>query len=457
MEFLWIHILGFLMQIVPCMILCFLPFYNLSFVKKRKKELFLFCGIAFLCALLFALGLYLFVMINPSLNPALYGNLYMMVFVAIFGIMYFHHVKEPGIKKTVVINIVVFYASAQYMLVNMLINLFPQENIYGVWVYCLQDIVCYLVTGIILFPVVAKMMAGTVRTYLYEIGEEYMKQEFHNILLISFLYFIQVIAYTIFLQIMETKWLICGIFLFVTIIMLLFYRALFSNAVIRQHINEYQEYEKIQQLQYQKITQEMGEFRRMHHDLRHHIRVLYEMSEQEEYQQIHSYLQELQDTTDRRQMHRFCDNLELNALLQYYIGRAEESGISCKVEINCDNLAISAVDLTIMLGNILENAIGANEQRTEEQWIELSLAVVGLQLIIQVKNSCDKVCVAKTYENSGEAFLPAEAFISTRQGGGQGLKSIVVTAKKYDGEAKFCYDWQHHSFITRIRLNLPKK
>ena len=56
---------------------------------------------------------------------------------------------------------------------------------------------------------------------------------------------------------------------------------------------------------------------------------------------------------------RFCENPCVNGLLDYYAGFAEAQGVSLSVRAVCDRLPFSDVDLTILLGNALDNAVRA--------------------------------------------------------------------------------------------------
>ena len=72
---------------------------------------------------------------------------------------------------------------------------------------------------------------------------------------------------------------------------------------------------------------------------------------------------------------------------------------------------------------------------------------------IEISNSCKEVSLDKRYR-SESGFLPAEAFISGREGGGYGLRSIAHTARKYGGSAMFRFDAEKELFTVRIRLNM---
>ena len=172
---------------------------------------------------------------------------------------------------------------------------------------------------------------------------------------------------------------------------------------------------------------------------------------QDKREEAESYLKEVIGSTERPETEWFCKNFTINALLQNYIGRAREQGIRCAISAECGELSISPVDLTVILANALENAVRAAGE-AENGFLHVKIGVIGCSLPRQVGNFCAGVQIARGAH--GEKFLPASAFLSGREGGGMGLKSIAAAAEKYGGEALFCYSPAQQKFTARVRLNL---
>ena len=130
-------------------------------------------------------------------------------------------------------------------------------------------------------------------------------------------------------------------------------------------------------------------------------------------------------------------------------------GIDCRVQADCGELPVSAADLTVLLGNAMENAVNACLKLPEDgnRWIDVKVGVIRSSLVIEIRNPCQGVYFSERYQRR-QGFLPAAAFLSERKEGGFGLRSLSHTAKKYDGEAVFRYDDGEKSFTARIRLNL---
>lgn len=232
------------------------------------------------------------------------------------------------------------------------------------------------------------------------------------------------------------------------------YRLLFLQTIQMREEARQQRAIEIQRIQYEKITREIDHTSRMRHDMRHHLNVLYEMLEQNRPEEASAYIDGLIDSVSRRENQVYCRNFTVNALLQYYVGRARDENIDCRVQADCGEITISPADLTVLIGNAMENAIHAclGFPADGGRWIDLRLGMIRGSLVIEIRNPCQGVRLSERYRGEG-GFLPAEAFLSGRAGGGYGLRSISHTAEKYSGEALFRFDGGEDTFTVRIRLN----
>ena len=169
--------------------------------------------------------------------------------------------------------------------------------------------------------------------------------------------------------------------------------------------------------------------------------------------EIKDYLSNLIDITIKRDNEVYCKNMTVNGLLQYYIGLARDENINCEVRAKCGELSIEPTDLTVLFGNIMENAIKSCRKCPDNRWINIKIGTVQNSFAIEISNSCRGIRLSRRFQTN-DGFLPAEAFLSDNSGGGYGLRSIAYTAQKYDGSAKFCFNAEKEIFTTRVRLNM---
>lgn len=452
MSFFLRHFAGFLIQIGGGMVLCMFPFAKEAFRYPRKWVIAGYTALT----LLFSAGFPL-IMSIPPLQGAQYrslaANAYMLFVILLFTGLYFWIIRAEIIKKLVVLVLVLFYAATQYLLVNLVTPLFPGGVLPDV--YPPLVLALYAGTAAILFPLALVFMLRAVREYLAEMELKNIRREFDTVLLVTILYFFMLVLYASRPDglMADFWWWLIPPFLLAVAVLGVFYWTLFRESVRRKRDSEERKALEIQKLQYESITREMENARRMRHDLRHYLNGLADLLEQDKPEEMKDYLAQVIDRASRRENETYCLNPVINGLLQYYAGLARQEGIRCKVQADCGELTISAADLTVLLGNTMENAIRSCKSCGKDGWITIQIGVIGGSLVMQVENPCIHIHPTGRYPLDG-AFLPAAAFASTREGGGYGLSSIEHTAQRYGGDAYFRYNEQAKTFTTRIRLNL---
>ncbi len=457
MEFYLRHCFGFMLQIIPCIVLCYLPFKQprLRLSGRITVMILTISGIMFSA---------LFPLTQGSKSIDMFGynnmvaNIYMSVVIVLVIAFYLYNVTEIMIKKIMVIILVVFYASTQYMFVNILTPFLSKKDQFEVYSPAYFTLFC--ITTAALFPMAVYIMRHSVYRYVKEIDVHNMKCQFRWIANVSAFSIVLVIIYSSIPEdSIEEKWAVIGpLFILVTVILIHLYYTFFEESVTRKHEDEQRRLLEISRVQYQNITNEIEKTRRMRHDMRHHLRNIYDMAGNNLNEEIKTYISELMKISDNHIMKNFCENQTINRLLQYYIADIEDDSVEYFINVKCRDVDIEDTDITVVIGNILENAICSCERYRIDQQSDgkpklyVDIGVVGSALMIQVKNNCPRVQPSGKYRINDE-FVPAAAFISLNKNGGMGLKSIENIADKYDGEAVFKYDEMQKMFITRVRLN----
>ncbi len=126
--------------------------------------------------------------------------------------------------------------------------------------------------------------------------------------------------------------------------------------------------------------------------------------------------------------------------MSYYQEQARDRGIQFTVRVAIpDELSILDADLSVVLGNLLENAVSAAEQCGEgEKFIRLNMIRSGQMLVIAVDNSF-----------IGRVKMSGTTYLSTKGDHiGYGLQSVTAIAEKYDGGVEFTHaDGVFHSSV----------
>ena len=182
------------------------------------------------------------------------------------------------------------------------------------------------------------------------------------------------------------------------------------------------------------------------HDFRQTMYTLRGLLQEKDYDSLSRYFDDFFGTLPENEITRFCMNQPLNALLNYYAGTAQRSGIDLKLVIDpLEDIPVSDVDLCNVVGNILDNAAAAcMTVDPKDRFIQLSVVNEGnVNLFIVESNSFD-----------GKVRRKNDRYMSLkREGTGIGLSSVTSTAESYGGSAEFSNDGAVFYSNVMIPLN----
>lgn len=177
------------------------------------------------------------------------------------------------------------------------------------------------------------------------------------------------------------------------------------------------------------------------HDMRHHMTLLDDYLGRNDVEGARNYLRENRTQMEAEKLEVFCENHAANALLRLAARRCGESGFPCRINAAIpEKLPLSAPELAVVLGNVLENAWEAN-RRALTPCLEVRGFERSGSLLIEVENGV-----------SGETAFSGDLPLTTKPGGGQGLKNAVRALEKHGGMLQ-CQRLGDR-FCTRIILPL---
>ena len=185
----------------------------------------------------------------------------------------------------------------------------------------------------------------------------------------------------------------------------------------------------LQNLRYDEMKKQMDVTRRARHDLRQHISVVYAMAQKNECEKIEEYLGTYLNHSYLKNPIIYCGNFALNAVLVYYVQQAENADIKINIDIALPNeISIKDADLTVLFGNLIENAIDACENvQKDKRSIELKIHRQNAgSIVFSIDNTFD-----------GNIKMSGNKFLSTKQNGsGIGIESAKYVVEKYNGDMK---------------------
>lgn len=200
----------------------------------------------------------------------------------------------------------------------------------------------------------------------------------------------------------------------------------------------------IQKAHYLELTEKIEESAKQRHDQRHHLRTLYSFLSAGETRKAMDYLETYILTTMGQERAILCSNLVIDAILQYYKNLCDRQGIAfeTKMELPPD-LPVSDTELSILFGNLLENAWEACCREKTNQYITVRGKYKKGKLYVQLENSC-----------TSPPLIKKGKFISSKNGKyGLGTQSVRNVVSQYDGLVEF--DQTDQSFRVSVILPLP--
>ena len=162
------------------------------------------------------------------------------------------------------------------------------------------------------------------------------------------------------------------------------------------------------------------------HDYHNHLQSLKGYLSLNKVDQMKNYLNELETDLDSIDTLYHSGNLQLDSILNAKLSIAEKG----QIRIHCDasippQLHVSDLDLCVILGNLLDNAIESCRKikNPDERFIRVYIGILKKQLYISITNATSETVKQRT-----------DHYFTTKRGDhGHGLKRVDQVVKKYDG------------------------
>lgn len=453
---------SFALQLVPCAMLLPVPFREEAFRKGKRRAYALLAALSVGLSLCYPLDVWWFSRMAEK-NTNLDDNVFMLLAVVGVTALFFRITRERHVRKFTVLFIVISYAAVQFFLSNILMDFLPlkkQDMIYND-----ATLAAYLIVTAMLLPPVVCFMRSKMKRYLDTLetaAGARMELLFLAVILVMYLT-LNALYSALWVRLRDTLQLSFVYYipfaLFLSILLIFTFYCIINLSVFKTRSAEQAVELALMRQNYDHIEENISKQKRALHDTRQLLRNVSTLAKEGTKEKLLQYLDEAMQyasVSDRR----FCANPCVNGLLGYYAAIAEAQGITLSVRTNCNRLPFSDADLTILLGNALDNAIRAAAEYREDNpakppEIRFTADTIKDQFAVEIENPCLAVSYAPSSLNENrtrrDAWLSADAFMSTH-GGGYGLKRMEMIAGKYGGHAWFSFDAENHVFITRLMV-----
>lgn len=209
-----------------------------------------------------------------------------------------------------------------------------------------------------------------------------------------------------------------------------------SARVQRQQALEEQQF-LMQQHYYAQVQQDQAETHALWHDIKKYMTAMQAMVDTGNSQAAAEELSFLEDAFSKIGNLVDIGNSELNVILNYWLQHANAAGVTLHLTADVPSqVSVSAVDLSVMIGNTMDNAIAAcqvlpNEQRV----IDVMLCQRNHMLFYTIEN----FCIPNQPPKPGKIH-------------GYGLRNVKACVENYGGSMTI--EASGEKYCVSIRLNL---
>ena len=205
-------------------------------------------------------------------------------------------------------------------------------------------------------------------------------------------------------------------------------------------------YLKLVEYQTGQSKRHLGEVRSIHtemraykHDFHHHLQTLKGQLEAGEVDRALAYIEQLDHQLMNVDTLLKTGNVSLDAILSAKIAQAKAEHIAVEIKACVpDSLTITDVDLSIVVGNLLDNAIEACLGVTDKRFIRIYMTIKGKMLYFSMLNSA-----GKKKRKNGSLFPSHKDGIH-----GFGLRRAEAILKEHGGWCK--YNSEHGAFTSEF-------
>lgn len=201
------------------------------------------------------------------------------------------------------------------------------------------------------------------------------------------------------------------------------YTRLEESALVERQLESYSN-------QLDVIMKSEEKVRGLRHDLKHHLSELQLMADAERTDEIKTYVRDMQIYMACEREHVSSGNTDIDSLLNLMLDRAKNELSDMRFRVSVPNkLDIQAFDWNIILGNLLDNAIGA-AVKSREKLLHIKINYQRGILFIHIKNSYSGMLV-----RTSNRYLTTKQYdrTDTSQMHGIGLENVRKIVEKYNG------------------------
>lgn len=446
-QHIWLYIvlqfLGYLMQMIPVLWLLYAP-YQQKYLRFSKWRLLFVLSTA-LSAVAAAGAIYLGSLYGQGGGTAVLSNRGSLIFSGCLmaGTLTYFLSFRRGVKGQLLLYmLVVQYGLLLYSFNRITVKFWEVSFLPTMHPYSLATLLTYLVTIGVSFPFFYHFLKhGHI--------QELLRMNRSGLRMITGCSFMILVLMVLSLQ-MESLLTLEGVSgrgnVYISIWMLclmaadvLSYVIYFGCLILEKEKSEMKSQLSSYRQQYKWLNERIEKEKKRRHNLRHHLRTMDTLAQNGQVESLQEYIARYLEEVREVELQKLSGNPVVDEVMSYYVVQAREKQIdlSCSMKIR-ENLALNLADMTVLLGNAMENALyGCETCEEKARKIRVMIRQFRKNLLIKVENRIP----SGEYESLGA---------NVRKG--YGLESIDMIARKYQGSMDAVRE--EDKFVLRVILNI---
>lgn len=194
---------------------------------------------------------------------------------------------------------------------------------------------------------------------------------------------------------------------------------------------------------YKSISEATKQQQALSHEYQNYLVCIQTLLHEKQYNKAEEFLTEITGTILKNLDYIDTNHIIVNTILnEKYVQAIEQDIVMvCKIN-NLEKIKITDQDITLLLSNLLNNAIEACQKCNDKKVIKVKFVVEDDNVVLSVRNTYD-----------GQVITSGENYLTTKQDKkhhGMGLKNILQVIEKYNGFYSIDCDEQFFSFSCII-------
>ena len=446
-QHIWLYIvlqfLGYLMQMIPVLWLLYAP-YQQKYLRFSKWRLLFVLSTA-LSAVAAAGAIYLGSLYGQGGGTAVLSNRGSLIFSGCLmaGTLTYFLSFRRGVKGQLLLYmLVVQYGLLLYSFNRITVKFWEVSFLPTMHPYSLATLLTYLVTIGVSFPFFYHFLKhGHI--------QELLRMNRSGLRMITGCSFMILVLMVLSLQ-MESLLTLEGVSgrgnVYISIWMLclmaadvLSYVIYFGCLILEKEKSEMKSQLSSYRQQYKWLNERIEKEKKRRHNLRHHLRTMDTLAQNGQVESLQEYIARYLEEVREVELQKLSGNPVVDEVMSYYVVQAREKQIdlTCSIKIR-ENLALNLADMTVLLGNAMENALyGCETCEEKARKIRVMIRQFRKNLLIKIENRIP----SGEYESLGA---------NVRKG--YGLESIDMIARKYQGSMDAVRE--EDKFVLRVILNI---